>query len=330
MGYRVHTFSPDADSPTGQVADLEVVAAYDDLDAVRRSRKQVDVVTFEFENVPSATADGGRGTRTGAARRARPARRRSTARARRASSPSTDFRSRRSPLVRTSADLASRARPDRYRACSRPPASATTARGRYRDALARGGRGGLGARCGNRTRSSSSSSTFEREVSVVGARGADGWSVPLRRSSRTHIATTSWTSRSCPARVDPAIERRAGEIVREPCETLRVRRRAVRRVLPDARRRAADQRAGAASAQLGASHDRRLRDQPVRAAGARGLRAAARDRPSSLRPAAMANLLGDLWATGRARLGRRLRRARRASCTSTASVVRVKAAKWAT
>jgi len=34
MGYRVHTFSPDADTPTGQVADLEVIAPYDDLDAV--------------------------------------------------------------------------------------------------------------------------------------------------------------------------------------------------------------------------------------------------------------------------------------------------------
>jgi 5-(carboxyamino)imidazole ribonucleotide synthase len=33
MGYRVHTFSPDEDTPTGQVADVEVTAPYDDLDA---------------------------------------------------------------------------------------------------------------------------------------------------------------------------------------------------------------------------------------------------------------------------------------------------------
>ncbi len=51
MGYRVHTFSPDRDSPTGQVADAETVAEYDDLDAVRRFAQSVDVVTFEFENV---------------------------------------------------------------------------------------------------------------------------------------------------------------------------------------------------------------------------------------------------------------------------------------
>lgn len=57
MGYRVHTFSPDEDTPTGQVADLEVVASYDDLDAVRKFAERVDVVTFEFENVPAPTAE---------------------------------------------------------------------------------------------------------------------------------------------------------------------------------------------------------------------------------------------------------------------------------
>jgi len=56
MGYRVHTFSPDLDTPTGQIADVEVVAAYDDLGAVAKFARQVAVVTFEFENVPTATA----------------------------------------------------------------------------------------------------------------------------------------------------------------------------------------------------------------------------------------------------------------------------------
>lgn len=57
MGYRVHTFSPDDDTPTGQVADSEVQGAYDDLDAVRAFARGVDVVTFEFENVSSAAAE---------------------------------------------------------------------------------------------------------------------------------------------------------------------------------------------------------------------------------------------------------------------------------
>jgi len=56
MGYRVHTYSPETDTPTGQVADVEVTAAYDDLDEVSKFASQVDVVTFEFENVPAATA----------------------------------------------------------------------------------------------------------------------------------------------------------------------------------------------------------------------------------------------------------------------------------
>jgi 5-(carboxyamino)imidazole ribonucleotide synthase len=57
MGYRVHTFSPESDTPTGQVADFEVCARYEDLDAVRDFAKNVDVITFEFENVPFATVE---------------------------------------------------------------------------------------------------------------------------------------------------------------------------------------------------------------------------------------------------------------------------------
>ncbi len=56
MGYRVHTFSPDCDTPTGQVADVEVTSPYDDLDRVADFARNVSVVTFEFENVPAATA----------------------------------------------------------------------------------------------------------------------------------------------------------------------------------------------------------------------------------------------------------------------------------
>ncbi|MEO5858994.1 MAG: 5-(carboxyamino)imidazole ribonucleotide synthase [Pyrinomonadaceae bacterium] len=57
MGFRVHTYSPDSDTPTGQVADVETSASYDDLDQVREFAKSVDVVTFEFENVPSKTVE---------------------------------------------------------------------------------------------------------------------------------------------------------------------------------------------------------------------------------------------------------------------------------
>jgi 5-(carboxyamino)imidazole ribonucleotide synthase len=57
MGYRVHTFSPATDTPTGQVADFETSAGYEDLDEVKAFAKSVDVVTFEFENVPFETVE---------------------------------------------------------------------------------------------------------------------------------------------------------------------------------------------------------------------------------------------------------------------------------
>jgi 5-(carboxyamino)imidazole ribonucleotide synthase len=57
MDYRTHVFSTQRNSPTGQVADLEIAASYDDLDAVRRFAEGVDVVTYEFENVPAQTAE---------------------------------------------------------------------------------------------------------------------------------------------------------------------------------------------------------------------------------------------------------------------------------
>ena len=57
MGYRVHTLSPDTDTPTGQVADVEITASYDDLEAVARFARAVKAVTFEFENVPSPAAE---------------------------------------------------------------------------------------------------------------------------------------------------------------------------------------------------------------------------------------------------------------------------------
>jgi 5-(carboxyamino)imidazole ribonucleotide synthase len=57
MGYRVHTLSPGIDTPTGQIADKEIDADYDDLDAIRAFARGVDVITFEFENVSTDAAD---------------------------------------------------------------------------------------------------------------------------------------------------------------------------------------------------------------------------------------------------------------------------------
>ncbi len=55
LGYRIAIFSPEAGAPAASVADEEFVADYLDLDRIRDFAKKVDVVTFEFENVPSVT-----------------------------------------------------------------------------------------------------------------------------------------------------------------------------------------------------------------------------------------------------------------------------------
>ena len=57
LGYRVHVLSPDTNTPTGQVADLEICADYHDLDRVAEFARSFDVVSFEFENVPAETTE---------------------------------------------------------------------------------------------------------------------------------------------------------------------------------------------------------------------------------------------------------------------------------
>jgi 5-(carboxyamino)imidazole ribonucleotide synthase len=53
MGYRVHIYEPWGASPAGAVADQETRAAYDDPAALEAFARSVDVVTYEFENIPA-------------------------------------------------------------------------------------------------------------------------------------------------------------------------------------------------------------------------------------------------------------------------------------
>ena len=57
LGMRTHIFCPDPLSPAFEVTPHKTVAAYEDHDALARFADAVDVVTYEFENVPAATAD---------------------------------------------------------------------------------------------------------------------------------------------------------------------------------------------------------------------------------------------------------------------------------
>lgn len=51
MGYKVIVLDPTPNCPTAQVADEQIIAQYDDLDAIQKLADQSDVVTYEFENV---------------------------------------------------------------------------------------------------------------------------------------------------------------------------------------------------------------------------------------------------------------------------------------
>ncbi|TFB14694.1 5-(carboxyamino)imidazole ribonucleotide synthase [Filobacillus milosensis] len=51
MGYRIAVLDPTPDSPTGQLADVEIVAAYHDIEAAQRLLEVSDVITYEFESI---------------------------------------------------------------------------------------------------------------------------------------------------------------------------------------------------------------------------------------------------------------------------------------
>jgi 5-(carboxyamino)imidazole ribonucleotide synthase len=57
MGYRVHTVDPMPDSPTGQISDREYNSSFDDIPTLLEFAAGVDVVTYEFENIPVTALD---------------------------------------------------------------------------------------------------------------------------------------------------------------------------------------------------------------------------------------------------------------------------------
>ncbi|MFC5736988.1 5-(carboxyamino)imidazole ribonucleotide synthase [Sinirhodobacter huangdaonensis] len=57
LGFRCHIFEPGAEPPAGQVAWKVTTAPYDDEAALTAFAESVDVVTYEFENIPTAALD---------------------------------------------------------------------------------------------------------------------------------------------------------------------------------------------------------------------------------------------------------------------------------
>lgn len=294
MGYRVHTLSPDRDSPTGQVADREVVASYDDLEAVEQFARRVDVVTFEFENVSAAATE--------AAERHAPVR------------PSGAVLQTTQNRIREKSFLASNGFPcpafhsihepeDLSKAAERVgfPAVLKTAGFGYDgkgqslvrtpDELA-----SAWDRLGGQSAILEQFVEFEDELSVIAARGVDGsfaWYGPVRNRHVRHILDLTVS----PAGFPTEVEREAVDIARGVLERLDV--------------------VGVLCVELFLARDGRLLvnelaprphnsghytfdacvtsqfEQHVRAVCGLSLGST-----EQLRPAAMANLLGDLWSRG--------------------------------
>ncbi|MEX0645595.1 MAG: 5-(carboxyamino)imidazole ribonucleotide synthase, partial [Parvularculaceae bacterium] len=57
LGLRAHVFAPAAECPAAAVAAAKTIASYTDEKALAAFARAVDVVTYEFENVPAATVE---------------------------------------------------------------------------------------------------------------------------------------------------------------------------------------------------------------------------------------------------------------------------------
>tara|TARA_E500000305_G_scaffold32716_1_gene24780 strand:+ start:3950 stop:5023 length:1074 start_codon:yes stop_codon:yes gene_type:complete len=55
LGYRCHIYTPEENSPASQVSEKTTVASYEDENALAEFAAAVDVITYEFENIPVDT-----------------------------------------------------------------------------------------------------------------------------------------------------------------------------------------------------------------------------------------------------------------------------------
>lgn len=295
MGYRIHTFSPEHNSPTGQLADREVCAAYADLDAVRDFVRQVDVVTFEFENVAAevaqVAAEEGVPVRPGGhvlhTTQQRLREKRFLAGA---ALPVTPF-----AAVTTEADLHASIAQIGAPAVLKTAAFGYDGKGQARiDEAAQA----LAAweSIGRQAAILEGFVDFEREVSVVAARGVDGtfahWGV-IENVHRNHILDVS----VAPAAVDPRVAADAVELARTVLAQLDVVGVLCVEMFLDRRDRLlinelAPRPHNSGHLTIEAAATSQFEQQ------ARAICGLPLGATELLRPAAMANLLGDLWEAG--------------------------------
>lgn len=294
MGYRVHTLSPDTDTPTGQVADVEVVADYEDHDAVRKFAAGVKVVTFEFENVSAAA--------TSAAAEAAPVRpagnvlhttqhrlREKTFLSQHGF-PVTAFRA-----IRTVQDLRDAAAQIKLPAILKTAGFGYDGKGQAKIESVEQGEQIL-REGGGQDYILEALVDFDREVSVVAARGSDGsfshWGL-IENAHRNHILDVS----ICPPNVPAGIAKEAVEIARSILESLGVvgvlcveffLTRSGKLLVNELAPRPHNSGHLTIDACVTSQFEQQLRAVCGLPLGA----------TTQTRPAAMANLLGDEWSNG--------------------------------
>lgn len=295
LGYRVHTFSPDYDTPTGQIADVEVRRSYDDLDAVRAFACKVDVVTFEFENVSFACAEAAAEKTpvrpAGSVLHTTQHRKREKQFLARQGLPVAEF-----AVVNSSAELR-----DAVTRIGTPAVLKTAGFGYDGKGQAK-----ITADTNLEAAWKATGETesileafvdFEAEVSVIAARGADGkfehFGV-VRNDHAHHILDVT----SAPAGVSPAVHREAIDIARTVMEALDAvgvlcveffLTRSGRLVVNELAPRPHNSGHYTVDACVTSQFEQQLRAVCGLPLGS----------PELLRPAAMANLLGDLWQADR-------------------------------
>jgi 5-(carboxyamino)imidazole ribonucleotide synthase len=294
LGYRVHTLAPEYDTPTGQIADVEVVASYDDVDRIREFARGVDVVTFEFENVSSAGAHAAAECAV-----VRPSPRALEIAQHRirektfvsgAGVPVAPF-----AAIRSEADLDGAARAVPFPAVLKTATFGYDGKGQVAVRQA----GDLGGAWESLRRSESILEAFidlDREISVIGARGVDGSLShfgPIENAHANHILDVS----VAPAAVSPAIAAEAVRITEAVLDALqyvgilcieffvaRDGRLLVNELAPRPHNSGHLTFDACRTSQF---------EQQLRAICGLPLGS-----PEMLQPAAMANLLGDLWTGG--------------------------------
>lgn len=304
LGYRIHTYSPDRDSPTGQIADAEIAGSYDDAAALRAFADAVDVVTFEFENVPSASvaaiAERTLVRPAGSVLHTTQHRGREKAFLSDAGLPVAPY-----ALVATAEELTAAIARIGCPAVLKTASFGYDGKGQARVDRPEGAVAAWDA-IGRQPAVLEAFVDFERELSVVAARGADGEFVHygvIENAHDRHILDVS----VAPARVTPETEREAAAIARATLEALDVvgvlcvelfLTRNGRLLVNELAPRTHNSGHLTIDAAVTSQFEQQLRAVCGLPLGSTAL----------IKPAAMANLLGDLWQDGEPRWAEALRR----------------------